>query len=105
MAARVNKIRHDDETRLKIQTTQLIRRLHAHAMGEVQQGKVVELSPTQVKAIEILLRKALPDLCSMDATLNGEVVNYVISSEPMTENDWEATYGVAASEGTTESTH
>ena len=44
--------------------TQLINRLTAHAAGEV------ELSATQVRAIEILLRKALPDLSNM--TVDGE---------------------------------
>ena len=64
MAARIRKIRHDEETRLKIKVTQLINRLTAHAAGEV------ELSATQVRAIEILLRKALPDLSNM--TVDGE---------------------------------
>lgn len=100
MPARTKKIRHDDETRLKIKTSQLINRLSAHALGDD-----VELSQTQVKAIEILLRKILPDLSAVDATLTGEIVNYVISNEPMTTDDWEATYGVATSDGTTESTH
>lgn len=56
MAARIRKIRHDEDTRLKIKVAQLINRLTAHASGEV------ELSSTQVRAIEVLLRKALPDL-------------------------------------------
>lgn len=56
MAARKIKIRHDDETRLKIQTSQLINRLQDHVF------KDVEISATQLKAIEILLKKTLPDL-------------------------------------------
>jgi hypothetical protein len=64
MAARIRKIKHDEETRLKIKVTQLLNRLTAHASGEV------ELSATQVRAIEILLRKALPDLSNM--TVNGD---------------------------------
>jgi hypothetical protein len=47
---------HDTRTREKIQTSQLINRLENHAFGSV------ELTPTQVKAIEVLLRKTLPDL-------------------------------------------
>jgi hypothetical protein len=70
MAARVNKIRHDDETRAKIQTSQLINRLTGHALGEI------DLAPTQVKSIEILLRKTLPDLSAVehggDMTLRHE---------------------------------
>jgi hypothetical protein len=47
---------HQDDVRAKIQTSQLINRLTDHALGKV------DLSPTQVRAIEILIRKTLPDL-------------------------------------------
>jgi phage-related protein len=60
MAARINKIRHDDETRAKIQATQLIKRLTDHALSEVP-----IMESTQVKAIEILLKKTLPDLSNV----------------------------------------
>jgi hypothetical protein len=56
MAARTNKIRHDDETRAKIKTSQLLNRLQDHALG------VVDMSSTQVRAAEVALRKVLPDL-------------------------------------------
>lgn len=56
MAARKIKIRHDENTRLKIQTSQLINRLMDHVVGKV------ELSSTQVQAAQILLKKSLPDL-------------------------------------------
>src|SRR5215510_5087035 len=59
MAPRTTKIRHDDETRAKIQTSQLINRLTDHALGGV------DLTTTQVKAIEVLLRKSLPDLSAV----------------------------------------
>lgn len=65
MAARTTKIRHDDETRAKIQTSQLINRLTDHALGEVK------LESTQVKSIEILLRKTLPDLSAVE--MSGEM--------------------------------
>ena len=52
------------EARGKIQTTQLINRLQDHAHGKV------ELSPTQVRSVEILLRKSVPDLSSV--TLTGD---------------------------------
>ena len=55
MAARL-RTKHQDEIRAKIQTTQLINRLEDHALGDT------EISPTQIKAIEILLKKNLPDL-------------------------------------------
>jgi hypothetical protein len=55
MAARMRKT-HQDDVRAKIQTSQLANRLTDHAFGKV------ELSPTQVRAIEVLLKKTLPDL-------------------------------------------
>lgn len=57
---------HTEETRQKIQTSQLINRLTSHAYGEV------DLSTTQVKAIDILLRKTLPDLQSISAEIFGK---------------------------------
>lgn len=62
MAARTRKVRHDDETRKKIQTSQLINRLTDHAFGKV------ELDNSQVRSIEILLKKSLPDLAQMTHT-------------------------------------
>jgi hypothetical protein len=63
MAARIN-LKHDSATRAKIQTSQLVNRLNKIALGEV----VVD--QTQLRAIEILLRKALPDLSTI--TLQGD---------------------------------
>jgi hypothetical protein len=59
MAARTTKIRHDEETRAKIQTSQLLNRLNDHVFSDV------DISQTQMKAIEILLRKTLPDLAAV----------------------------------------
>lgn len=61
MAARTVKIRHDEETRAKIRATQLINRLQNHVFK-----KGVNISGTQMKAIEILLRKSLPDLSAIE---------------------------------------
>jgi len=52
MAARLNP-RHSDMVRAKIQASQLVNRLTAHALGEV------EMSATQVQAAKILLDKTL----------------------------------------------
>jgi hypothetical protein len=57
MAAR-KSLKHDATSRQNIQTSQLLNRLNSHAIGEV------DMTPTQVKAAEILLRKSLPDLSS-----------------------------------------
>lgn len=56
---------HQDDVRAKIQASQLINRLSDHAL------KDLELSQTQIKAIEILLRKSLPDLSSIELTGEG----------------------------------
>lgn len=52
MAARLNP-HHSDMVRSKIQASQLINRLSAHALGEV------EMTSTQVAAAKILLDKTL----------------------------------------------
>ncbi|MCC6779906.1 MAG: hypothetical protein IT537_25285 [Hyphomicrobiales bacterium] len=72
MAARTTKVGHDPKTRDKIRTTQLLKRLHAYALSEndPQNGKPVQLSSTQVKAMEILLRKSLPDLQSIQGNMD-----------------------------------
>ncbi len=49
-----------EEARQKIRTTQLINRLQNHALG------TVDMSSTQVKATETLLRKTLPDLTATE---------------------------------------
>jgi hypothetical protein len=61
MAARLRKM-HQDDVRAKIQTSQLINRLENHALGEL------ELTATQIKAIEVLIRKTLPDLSAVEMT-------------------------------------
>lgn len=60
MAARTRKVRHDDETRARIKASQLINRLESHALD----GVPMEMS--QIKAVEILLRKRLPDLSAIE---------------------------------------
>jgi hypothetical protein len=59
MAARTTKIRHDEETRAKIQASQLINRLQKYALDGG------DLDPNRIRAIEILLKKTLPDLSSV----------------------------------------
>lgn len=71
MAARVVKIRHDEETRARIKTSQLLNRLNDHVFSK--NDKPVEISQTQMKAIEILLRKSLPDLSAV--TVSGDPEN------------------------------
>lgn len=60
-----------ERTRAAIQTTQLVKRLQCYALGETgDQGETVDLDANKLRAIEILLRKSLPDLSSM--TLQGD---------------------------------
>lgn len=82
MPARVRKIRHDEDTRAKIQAAQIINRLHGCVMG------TVDLSPQQVSAAKTLLGKVLPDLQAMQ--LEGEVTQHVVSQEPMSPEAWAA---------------
>jgi hypothetical protein len=66
MAARTRKVRCDDFTRDRIRTTQLVKRLEDHAFGDVQ------LEQSQVNAINILLRKSLPDLSTVTVEGNKD---------------------------------
>lgn len=73
MAARTstpNK-RQQDQTRAAIQTTQLVKRLQHFALGQNdEQDKPVDLDANKLRAIEVLLRKSLPDLSTV--TLQGD---------------------------------
>lgn len=69
MAARLLTA-HQDAARAKIQTSQLINRLTDHVFDKV------ELSSTQVKGIEILLRKTLPDLQSVEGSLDVTLIKH-----------------------------
>lgn len=60
-----------EETRKRVQTSQLLNRLHDHVFGKN------DMQPTQIKAAEILLRKALPDLAAV--TVRGDPENPLVS--------------------------
>lgn len=57
---------HQDDVRRKIQASQLINVLQGHALGETE-----ELSSSRIKAIEVLLRKSLPDLSAIQIDEGG----------------------------------
>lgn len=65
MAARLN-LRHQQMVRDKMQVIKLIARLQSYIDGEI------ELSQGQVRAIEILLRKSLPDLAALQVDGDGD---------------------------------
>ena len=80
MAARLRKT-HQDDVRVKIKVTELINRVQAYAMGELDDADV---SSNRLNAIKMLLAKALPDLTSVsididkeDESINKVVIEFV----------------------------
>lgn len=80
MAAR-KKLFQTEATREKIRVSALINRLQDHIEGKV------ELNTTQVRAIEVLLRKSLPDLSDvrMDVNTTPVMFQFNIDKEPDTD--------------------
>lgn len=82
MPARVNKIRHDENTRLKIQASNIVNRLQAFFFGhkDPRTDEVVKLDSTQVAVGLALLKKILPDMSLVEHT--GEIsTTYVVQSD------------------------
>jgi hypothetical protein len=69
---------HQADVRAKIQVSQLINVLTNHALS----SDSPELSATRLKAIEILLRKSLPDLSAVE--ISGDPNNPVKTSLEVT---------------------
>lgn len=67
MAARIRKT-HQEDVRLKIQTSQLINVLQKYALNDGEK----EIPMGRMKAIEILLRKSLPDLSAVSMEVGGK---------------------------------
>lgn len=66
---------HQDDVRRKIQVSQLVNVLTEHALT----GKG-DFSMSRMKAIEILLRKSLPDLSSIELTgENGGAIQQALT--------------------------
>lgn len=83
MPARVNKIRHDENTRAKIKAGNIINRLQKLVAGQI------EMTPHAVTAALGLLRKTIPDLTSVE--LSGEVSMSKVIRAPAVvsnSNDW-----------------
>lgn len=68
MAPRISQ-RQDQQCRSAIQTSQLINRLQANALGDLEP----ELSAGRIKSIETLLKKTIPDLQAI--TISGDEDN------------------------------
>ena len=73
MAARLNKA-HQDDVRLKIKTSQLVNRLQDFALDgtDPKTGDPIEIDAGRLRAIEVLLRKSLPDLSAVTLSGPGE---------------------------------
>ena len=79
MAGRTKGFRHNEETRAKIQASQLINRLQSHV-----DASQPLLDASQVNAAKALLNKVLPDLKAVELT--GEdgaplVINVTIGGD------------------------
>lgn len=92
MAARVNKIRHDDNTRAKIKVAELCNRFHRHFMGEC------ELTPTQIAAGKILLDRALPTLQSVEVSAEVTTSKVIRAPAPLSKTDWDEKYASGKAE-------
>ena len=62
MAARKRRTTVNEKWREKIQSSMLVDRLVKHAVGEI------EMTATQIKAADILLKKVAPDLKAVEHT-------------------------------------
>lgn len=75
MAARKEKVYHDDKTKRLIQASQLVNRLISHANGEI------ELSATQINAAKVVIGKYIPDLKAVElSNKDGEDFRVTMSS-------------------------
>ena len=75
-------------TRKRGQASQLINRLHQCAFGEIS------LTVTQLRAIEILLRKSIPDLAAAEIR-SEQTYRYVVELPPVLSRDeWQRKYGL-----------
>lgn len=62
------------KVRDRVRVGVLLDRLMKHAVGKI------EMSKTQIAAAHILLKKTLPDLSAVDATLKGDAKNPIVIS-------------------------
>jgi hypothetical protein len=88
-----------DIVRRRIQATKLAKALQDHVFGKN------EMSATQIRAAEILLRKKVPDLNTTEFT--GELTHREITDQPQTAEQWENQYAdrLETPGGSSEGTH
>ena len=84
---------HPDYVREKIRASQLINRLHKCAFGEIS------LTMTQLRAIEILLRKSIPDLAAAEIR-SEQTYRYVVEIRSVLSHEqWLQKYGDGHAKG------
>ena len=84
---------HPDYVREKIRASQLINRLQKCAFGEIS------LTVTQLRAIEILLRKSIPDLAAAEIR-SEQMYRYVVELPPvLSKEEWLEKYGGYRADG------
>lgn len=67
---------HAVAVRERIQTTQLVERLQKFALGDSR----TKVTPQQLKAMEMLLSKTVPDLASVKHEVSTDKVTFVIGT-------------------------
>lgn len=83
-APKKNATKPDDprqaRTRAAIKTTQLVNRLQGFALqqNDGKTGEKIEIDSRRLKAIEILLRKSLPDLASISLETGPEGIQIAV---------------------------
>lgn len=89
MGARTRKTLLNAEWRAKIQASMLLNSLQNHVF------KNTRMSPTQLKAAEILLRKCVPDLSAVEHSGDAEKpIEHAVSLRPqLTREEWLKTIG------------
>jgi hypothetical protein len=66
MAARTNKRLHDEQTKRRIQASQLLNRLESYAKGKI------DMTQGQVMAAKVVIGKSIPDLKSIEYSGNDD---------------------------------
>jgi hypothetical protein len=82
MAARTLRPKHSEDIRRKIQASVLIDFLTKHVKGER------DMTPSQIRSAEILLKKSVPDLVSTEMTLDANVTADVGIRPQITREEW-----------------
>jgi hypothetical protein len=89
---------HSELVRDRIRTTALLNRLQGYLLGnkDPRTKKPIHLEPHQVAGILGLLRKALPDLQSIEHSGEVEHKHHVVQADPLTPEQWAEKYGAPA---------